>query len=412
MDERAVDRTPDTGQDTEAGSLSAIKAADLLGVNERTIRRAIARGELPAHKRSGVYRIAPTDLEHFQARRRFHVQPTPTTHRDRPRLLSFPPRDHAAGAAIPHPHSPLIGREHEIAAVTELLRRDGVRLVTLVGPGGVGKTRLVLDVAEQEAVNFPEGVWFVALAPLRDPMLVATTIVRTLGVVERADQSVVETLLAIIGSRRLLLVLDNFEHLLTAGRLVAELLTVCPNLVVLVTSRARLNLSGEYELPVPPLALPQPETHGDGLSLSVETIGHAAAVRLFVERAEAVNPAVQLTSENAPAVAALCERVDGLPLAIELAAAQTRLFTPTALLARMGHRLPLLIGGPRDHPARLQTIASAIAWSHDLLSENEQVLFRRLAVFVGGFTLDAAESVAGNDEVDVLDSITALVDHQ
>jgi excisionase family DNA binding protein len=410
VDERAVDRTPDTGQ--QANALSAHAASEMLGVNERTIRRAIARGELLAVKRGGIYRIDPADLRHYQARHRFHVQPPSTAHLNRPQLLPFPSRGYVGAAALPHPRTSLIGRESEVAVVADLLRRDDVRLITLVGPGGVGKTRLAVQVADQERAHFPEGVWFVALAPLRDPALVATTIVRTLGVVERTDRSVVKTLLAIIGDRRLLMVLDNFEHLLDAGKLVAELLTACPNLVVLVTSRARLNLSGEHEYPIPPLALPQPETWEVGSSRSVETIGNMAAIRLFVERAEAVNPTFRVTSENVTDVAELCERVDGLPLAIELAAAQTRLFAPSALLARMERRLPLLTGGPRDQPERLQTMANAIAWSHDLLSEQEQVLFRRLAVFVGGCTLEAAQVVAGDGEADVLDGIITLVDHQ
>ncbi|MBA3530283.1 MAG: hypothetical protein H0T91_13420 [Propionibacteriaceae bacterium] len=302
--------------------------------------------------------------------------------------------------------------------------------MTLTGPGGVGKTRLAVQAASVVGASFPDGVWVVPLAPIRDPNLVGATVVRAVGVVERADRAPVETLTAAIRERRVLLVLDNLEHLLAAAPLVAHLLVACPNLTILVTSRARLNLSGEHELTISPLALPAAEANTAGMPLSeraLATVGGAASVQLFVARAQAVDAGFRLTAANAGAVAAICVGVDGLPLAIELAAAQTRLFPPPALLARMERRLPLLTGGPRDQPARLRTMADAIAWSYDLLEAEEQALFRRLAVCVGGCTLESAESLSrGGEEarrreddvlLDVstprlLDSVRVLVDHR
>jgi predicted ATPase len=204
-------------------------------------------------------------------------------------LIPFPKREHWSAPDLPRPLTSLIGRECDLAALRDLILGDGARLVTISGPGGVGKTRLVVQAASDLRAEFPEGVWFVALAPVRDATLVATTIVRALGVVVRADRPPVETLMAVIRDRRLLLVLDNFEHLLPAAPLVTELLAACPNLVILVTSRARLNLSGESTFTVPSLTLPDSQSHGGGSPISVETAGDAAAVRLFVARAQAVD---------------------------------------------------------------------------------------------------------------------------
>jgi predicted ATPase/DNA-binding CsgD family transcriptional regulator len=286
-----------------------------------------------------------------------------------------------------------------------MLRRDEVRLVTLSGPGGVGKTRLATSAAAATAGDFPDGVWFVGLAPISDPALVAPAIAKVLGVHEAGDEPLVARLETYLSDRRLLLLLDNFEQVVEAAPPVAALLGACPGLKALVTSRVRLRVSGEREYPVPPLTLPTLEA----LSTANEATD-SEAVRLFVDRALAVRPDFALTAENAPAVAEICRRLDGLPLAIELAAARVKVLSPPALLARLERRLPLLTGGGQDMPARQQTMRAAIGWSHDLLAPEEQVLFRRLAIFVGGFTLEAAESIVGSDVGDVLEGIASLAD--
>jgi predicted ATPase/DNA-binding CsgD family transcriptional regulator len=416
MDKRTVDRTVDSGPDTGAADrLSANAAASALGINPRTIRRAIARGELPAVKRAGVYEIAPADLARYRPRRRGDTPPVDRPHLALPRLLPFPDRAEGGTSALPRPRSDLIGREHELAAVRSLLLRADVPLVTVTGPGGVGKTRLALAVASDLREAFIDGVWFVALAPLADPALVPVTIAGALGVREAGDRPLPERLAAFLAHRTALLVLDNFEHLTAAAPFLADLLAACPNLTLLVTSRVVLHLSGEHQFRLPPLALPEEggksagrrrlQENGDS---ATQEIGKLAAIQLFVDRAQAVQPDFALTDDNAPAVAAICIRLDGLPLAIELAAARSSVLPPPSLLARLERRLPLLTGGPRDAPRRLRTMRDAISWSYDLLSEEQQLLFRRLAVFAGGFTLDAAAAVAAGGG-DVLDGISSLV---
>jgi predicted ATPase/class 3 adenylate cyclase len=308
---------------------------------------------------------------------------------------------------LPAPLSSFIGREDDRTAVVTLLGEH--RLVTLTGPGGSGKTRLSLRAAGDLLDDFPDGVFFVDLSPITDPTLVPSAIALVLGLSEQADRSPLETMQQHLRDLRVLLVLDNFEQVVSSAQVVQDLLDAAPEVRVLATSRIPLHLYGEQELAVPPLALPDPE-HLPG----AETLSQYEAVALFIDRARAARQDFAVTNENAPAVAEICVRLDGLPLAIELAASRVKLLSPEEILSRLGHRLPLLTGGAANLPERQRTLKSTIEWSFDLLNEPERRLFARLAAFAGGFTLPAADAVAnpeGELGIDTLDGVSTLADN-
>jgi predicted ATPase/class 3 adenylate cyclase len=319
-----------------------------------------------------------------------------------------PPRSLETPSNLPRELTSFVGREPEIAEVKAWLRKTS--LLTLTGPGGTGKTRLALRVAAEAATEFPDGAFFVDLAPVSDPALVVPTVASALGIREEGwERPVTETLEDYLRDRRLLLVLDNFEQLVKAGDVVTRLLAAGPSLKVMVTSRAPLRLRGEQVVPLTPLRVADPRTRP-----SLETASRTEAVALFAQRAAAVAPAFVLTEQNAPQVVELVARLDGLPLAIELAASRAGVLTPGSMLQRMDRRLPLLVGGARDAPVRQQTLRATIGWSYELLEEQERVLFRRLSVLTGGSTVEAAAAVCLGDEdleADVLQRLTALAEN-
>ena len=309
---------------------------------------------------------------------------------------------------LPIQPTPFLGREDEVAAIADLLRREDVRLVTLTGPGGTGKTRLGLQVAADVSELFKSGVFFVNLAPIRDPALVVPTIAETLAIREGSGRTLLERVTEELRQRQVLLLLDNFEQVVSAAEQVAALLAACPHLKVLVTSREVLHVRAEHEFPVSPLAVPDLHHLPD-----LATLSHQAAVALFLQQAQAAKPDFHLTDTNARAITELCARLDGLPLALELAAARMKLFSPRALLARLGSRLSVLTSVARDVPARQQTLRNTIAWSDNLLDAGEQWLFRQLSVFAGGCAIEAIEALCASLDSEaepVLDGVASLVD--
>jgi len=319
----------------------------------------------------------------------------------------------AAPNNLTAPFAPIVGREKEIAEIENLL--DKSRLVTLTGVGGTGKTRLAQEIACRALSNFADGVFFVALADVRKPDLVASAIAQIFGVKESNVKSLLENLKNFFSEKNLLLVVDNFEQIAAAASVLNELLRAAPYLKILATSRILLHLSSEREFRVPPLDLPEamsvPPAVAGGFDSALENLSQNESVKLFVERANKVKSSFALTAGNAQSVAEICRRLEGLPLAIELAAARIKILSPQSIAARLENRLKILTGGAKDAPARQQTMRGTIDWSFDLLAADEKKLFRRLSIFAGGLTIDAAEAICSSSEIDLLNCLTALVEN-
>lgn len=387
----------------KAARLSRQELARQAGISPNTIgdlERGVTRGA----QHDTVERLARTLGLSGDERTRFT---SAVDRRRAPRTRSA--QTQQLGSLVPWPLTPLIGREAEMDALRTQLTEAGMRLMTVIGPAGVGKTRLALAAAQELRPHFAHGAIFVSLAPLRDPSLLLSTLAHAVGVREGPGRSMHDALVDVLHERHLLLLLDNCEHLLPAlSQQLAPLLEACPGVVVLATSRSPLHLRGEHEVLLDPLVVPPLS-----LSLNSDALGRVPSVTLFIECACRVRPDFQLTQATAPAVAEICRRLDGLPLAIELAAAHTKLLEPDALAARLEQRLPLLVGGPYDLPQCQQTLRDALAWSYDLLSASAQDVFARISVFAGGCTLEAAAVVCVSPHDpggDVLSQLRTLVD--
>ena len=395
----------------KAFDLTQVEFASQVGCSAAAIRKIEADERRPSaqtvERLAEVFNILPNEQTSFLRFARGDQRSAPAKEsEDAPwRAVDVLPRSN-----LPAPTTSLIGRKYEVDVIREYLSNASIRLVTLIGPPGIGKTRLSIEVALETLSDFPDGVFFIALAPLDDPNLVAPTIVQTLGFAETERKLPIERLKDGIGDRQMLLVLDNLEHLIeSAAPLASELLMNCPRLKILTTSREALRVPGEWLYSVPALDVPDASQL---TSIDIEAVTEFSALALFAERARAVRSGFKLTAGNVESVAAICTQMDGLPLAIELIAARIRLMSPHSLLTRLNDQFTLYADGMRAVSARQKTLYSAVAWSYDLLSEEEQKLFARLSVFSGGFTLEAAESIFSRTVTDnsVSDLIALLLD--
>jgi predicted ATPase/DNA-binding XRE family transcriptional regulator len=392
-----------------SAGLSQEELAEQSGVSARAVsdmERGLRRQPRPETLRLLADALALSDDSRALFYAAAHLEPDPVADRSSEQSSGGSAAIPAPLRSLPHHPEKLIGRTEDIATIESLLLDQKVRLITLTGPGGVGKTRVALEAARQLASSFADGAEFIDLSAVRDADQVAGAIARALGIREYGHRPAGEMLMDVLGPAQRLLVLDNFEQVIEAAPVVGALLAAAPRVQILITSRETLRIRDERELPIRPFALPGP--------LAVTDIGTGLinpAIALFVATAQTVRPGFTLTADNAAVVVDICRRLDGLPLAIELAAARLKHFPPELLLSRMQQRLPVLAGGPRDAPTRHQTLRDTIAWSYELLDPAEQQLFRTLGVFAGGATYDAIETVASLDgSLDVMTGLGSLVD--
>lgn len=394
----------------KAGGLTQEQLAGQLNCSTITLRKIESEERRPSvqitQQLAEIFNVPPNEQTSFLrfARGDWRSAPGESAREVPWRASTVSPRSN-----VPSSLTALIGREQELASLSEYLSNPNVRLITMIGPPGTGKTSLSLQVAREAFPDFAYGVFFVALAPLEDPSLVATTVVQTLGFVETPDRSPFEQLKDGIGERQMLIVLDNLEHLIEGTAILAtDLLSACPRLKILATSREALHVPGEWLYIVSPLSIPE-----ESSSIDVETISQFSALTLFAERARAVRPDFALDDDNIQTVATICVHLDGLPLAIELVAARIRLMSPASLLSHLNDRFVLSADGMRSVSPRQRTLYSAIDWSYNLLTDKEQVLFRRLAVFSGGWTLEAMRAICSGEGIEahaVPDLLMHLVD--